>query len=80
VTGEVLGELINARRQQGNLYLGRAGIRRTPTVLRDDLGFLCRFESHFNNPLGPPYSAASLFNLLVEAAHHTEIFGAAPSS
>ena len=77
VAREVFGELIDPSRQQGNLDLGRARIGRIPTVLRDDFGLLGRFESHFNNPLGLPYPAASLFNLLVEGAHHTEIFGAA---
>src|SRR5687768_17012785 len=62
VTREVFGELIDPRRQQGNLDLGRARIGRTATVLRDDFGLLGLFESHFNNPLGPPYSAANLFN------------------
>jgi hypothetical protein len=80
VASEVFGKLVDPSGQQSHLNLRRAGVGRIATVLRDDFGFLCRFESHFNNPLEPPYSAANQFYLLVEAAHHTQIFGAAPSS
>src|SRR5690606_9863106 len=46
MTIEVLGELVDPRRQEGDLHLGRAGIGRTALILGDDLGFLFRVQGH----------------------------------
>jgi len=51
VTSEVVGELVDPRREQCHLHFRRPCIGRIPPVLGDDLGFLCRFESHFDDPL-----------------------------
>src|SRR5688500_16487950 len=64
VTSKVVGELVDPRREQCDLHFRRPGVGRIATVLGNDLGFLCRFESHFNNPLGPPDSAANSSVLL----------------
>jgi hypothetical protein len=77
---EVLGELIDPRREQGNLHLGGSRVGRAPAILGDDLGFLRRFERHATILWGRPIQQPLTFDLFVEAAHHTETFGAAPSS
>src|SRR5262245_51459257 len=46
---EVLGQLLDATREQGNLNLGRACIGLAPTVIADQCGFLL-FEKCHKSP------------------------------
>jgi hypothetical protein len=46
VVGEMLGQVLDASRQQGDLYFRRAGIVLATTVLGDDLAGLFDWEGH----------------------------------
>jgi len=51
VLGEMAGELLDARRQQRDLHLRRAGIVGATTVLFDDLALLFRGHCHCVSPV-----------------------------
>ena len=46
VVGEMLGQVLDARGQQGDLYFRRAGIVLATTVVGDDLAGLFDWERH----------------------------------